>query len=103
MKIQIWSRGTSGTVAVTVALYPGEWFKFTAQLNYPRGGGGGNRYQLYRRLDWPQSRFERMQKLLPPGFELRTIRPVESRYTAYVILAAKSEEILFSVTKRPEL
>jgi len=43
---------------------------------------GKNRNPLYRRLGGPQSRSGRVLKIsLPPGFDLRTVQPVASRYT----------------------
>ena len=44
------------------------------------------RYPLYRRLGGPQGR---MRKILPPpGFDPRTVQPVASRYTDWVVPAA---------------
>jgi len=43
---------------------------------------GKTRYALYRRLGGLQGRSGRVRKISPtPGFELRTGRPVTSRYT----------------------
>ena len=40
------------------------------------------RYPLYRRLGGPQGRSGRVRKISPPpGFDIRTIQPVASRYT----------------------
>jgi hypothetical protein len=45
------------------------------------------RYALYRSLDAPQGRFGRVQKVSPlPGFDLRTVQSIASRYTDYAIL-----------------
>ena len=46
------------------------------------------RYPLYSRLGGSQGRSGWVQQIsLPPGLDLRTIQPVASRYTMYVILA----------------
>ena len=43
---------------------------------------GKTRYPLYRRLGGPQGRSERVREILPPpGFYLRTVQPVASRFT----------------------
>jgi len=42
---------------------------------------GKTRYPLYKRLGGPQGRSGRMRKTSPPpGFDLRTVQPVASRY-----------------------
>jgi len=42
---------------------------------------GKTRYQLYRRLGWPQGRSGRVRKISPPpGFDSRTVQPLASRY-----------------------
>ena len=49
---------------------------------------GKTRYPLYRRLGGPQGRSGRVQKTSPPpGFDLRAIQPVASRYIDWAILA----------------
>ena len=49
---------------------------------------GKTGYALYRRLGGPQVRSGRVRKISPlPGFDLRTVQPVPSRYTNYAILA----------------
>jgi hypothetical protein len=54
---------------------------------------------IVQKAEWTPKPIGRVQKLsTPPEFELRTIRPVDSRCTVYAILATKSEEIPFSVT-----
>jgi hypothetical protein len=59
---------------------------------------------IVQKAEWILKPIGRVQKLsTPPGFELRTIRPVDGRYTVYAILTTNSEEIPFSVAKRPEL
>jgi hypothetical protein len=46
---------------------------------YPRGK---TRYPLYGRLGEPQGRSGRVRKISrPPGFDIRTVQPVTSRYT----------------------
>ena len=55
-------------------------------MSTPRPGrfipGNETRYPLYRRLGGPQGRSGRARKnLAPPGFDPRTVQPVESRYT----------------------
>jgi len=43
---------------------------------------GKTRYALCRRLGGPQGRSGQVRKiLLPPGFDLRAVQPVVSRYT----------------------
>jgi len=44
---------------------------------------GKTRYLLYRRLGGPQGR----KISTPPGFDLRTVQPVASRYTDWAIPA----------------
>jgi len=49
---------------------------------------GKTRYPLYRRLGGPQGRSGQVRKIWsPPGFDPRTVQPVASRYTDYVIPA----------------
>jgi len=46
------------------------------------------RYPLYRRPDGSQDRSGRVRKIsLPSGFDLRTVKPVASRYTDWAIPA----------------
>jgi hypothetical protein len=46
------------------------------------------RYPFYKRLSGPQGRCGRVRKYhTPPGFDPRTLHPVASRYTDYVIPA----------------
>ena len=43
---------------------------------------GKTRYPLFRRMDGPQNRSERVRKISPTsGFDPRTIQPVVCRYT----------------------
>jgi hypothetical protein len=57
----------------------------TSRPLYPPGK---TQYPLYRRLGEPQGRSGRVQKVSPqPGFNLRTVRPVASRYTDWAIPA----------------
>jgi len=50
--------------------------------------GRENRYPLYTRLEEPQGRSEREQKISrSPGFDPRIVRPVASRYTDWAISA----------------
>jgi len=45
-------------------------------------------YPLYRRLGWPQGRSGLVRNISPPsGFDPRTVQPVASRYTDWVIPA----------------
>ena len=47
---------------------------------------GKTRYPLHRRLDGPQGRSGQVRKISPPpGFNPRTVQPVGSRYTDWVI------------------
>ena len=46
------------------------------------------RYPLYRRLDGPQGRSGRVQKISPPlEFDPRTVRPIASHYIDWAIPA----------------
>ena len=75
----------SSILSLPSALDAGGW-------SMPRPGrftpGKETWYPLYRRLGGPQGRSGRVQKISPPpGFDPRTVQPVESRYTNYTILA----------------
>jgi hypothetical protein len=49
---------------------------------------GKNRYLLYRRLGGPKGRSGQVRKISPPpGFDLRTVLSVASRYTDWAIAA----------------
>ena len=49
---------------------------------------GKNWYPLYRRLDGPQGRSGKVQKISPqPQFDPQTVQPVASHYTHCAILA----------------
>jgi hypothetical protein len=49
---------------------------------------GKTRYPLYRRLGGPQGRSGQVRKISPPpGFDLRTAKPLASRCTDYAISA----------------
>jgi len=49
---------------------------------------GDTQYPLYRRLDGPQSRTERVQNISsPPGFDPRTFQHVSIRYIDWTIAA----------------
>jgi hypothetical protein len=49
---------------------------------------GKTRYALYKRLGGPPSRSVQVRMMSsPPGFDLRSVHPVASRYTAYAIPA----------------
>jgi hypothetical protein len=51
---------------------------------------------LCKRLGGPQGRSGQVRKILPlPRFDLRTVRPVASRYTDYAILA----HVLYSMQR----
>jgi len=51
---------------------------------------GKNQHPLYRRMGGPQGRSGRLRKISPrPGFDLRTVQPVASRYTDWAIPAHK--------------
>ena len=55
--------------------------------------------QLYKRLGGPQGRSGRVRKIShKPGFELRTVQPVEIRYTEWVIPAHNCEYITYLLT-----
>jgi hypothetical protein len=54
-----------------------------------------SRYSLYRRLGGPQGRSGRVRKISSPlGFVYRTVQPVASRYTYYVIPAHGQPPVL---------
>jgi hypothetical protein len=61
---------------MTSALEGGEWS--AARRTLPPGK---TRYPVYRRLGGPQGRSGRVENLVPPGFDLRTVKLVVSRYT----------------------
>ena len=45
---------------------------------------GETRYPLYMRLGGPQGRSGQVRKISPPpGFDPRTVQPIDSRYTDY--------------------
>jgi hypothetical protein len=45
---------------------------------------GKTRYPLYRRVSGPQGRSGQVRKISPPpGFDPRTVQPVDSRYTVW--------------------
>jgi hypothetical protein len=47
---------------------------------------GMTQYPLYRRLGGPQGRSRQVRKISPPpGFDPRTVQPVASRYTPYML------------------
>jgi hypothetical protein len=51
---------------------------------------GKTRYPLYRRVGGPEGWSGQVRKIWPPpGFDLRTIQPVGSRYTDWAIPAAE--------------
>jgi len=58
-------------------------------------------YPLYRRLSGPQGRSGRVRKISSqPGFDHRTVQPVASRYTDWVLPAHKKKKIQ-DIRKRP--
>jgi hypothetical protein len=65
---------------LTSALDRGGW-------STPRPGRftpGKTLYPMYRRMVGPQSRSGHVRKIFPPpGFDLRNVQPVASRYTDY--------------------
>jgi hypothetical protein len=51
-------------------------------------GVGGQLHAPTALLGWPQGQSGRLRKISPPpGFDPRTVQPVESRYTDYAIPA----------------
>ena len=49
---------------------------------------GKTRYPLYRKLGVPRGRYGQVRKISPPpGFDLRTVQFVASRYTDWAIAA----------------
>jgi hypothetical protein len=78
MKAQIGSRGIT-------LLLPGPR---RGQRHAPAIPTGRSRYPLNRKLGGLHSRSGWRRKIsLPPGFDLRTVQPVTSRYTDYAIPA----------------
>jgi hypothetical protein len=74
----------SSTLSLTSALYGGGWS--TSRLGHFTPGKE-TQYPLYGRLGGAQGRCRRVRKIsappppLPPGFDLRTFQPLESRCT----------------------
>jgi hypothetical protein len=63
---------------MTSALEGGEWSAARPGRTLPPGK---TRYQLYRGLGGSQGRYGQVRKISPPpGFDLRTVQPVVSRY-----------------------
>ena len=57
---------------------------------------GQTRYPVYRRMGGPQGRSRRVWKISPPpGFDIRTVQPVASRYTDWPISATTFKSLLF--------
>jgi len=75
---------------MTAALEEGEW-------STPRPGRilppGKTRYPLYRRLGGPQSRSGRAENLVYTGIRFRTVQPVVSRYTDWVLFNLENLQI----------
>ena len=66
---------------MTTALEGGEGSASRPSRSLPPGN---TRYPLNRRLGGPQGRSGQVRKISPPpGFDLRTVQPVASRYTDY--------------------
>jgi hypothetical protein len=66
------------TLSLTSALDGGGWSTSVSGRFTPRQE---TRYPLFRRLGWTQGRSGRVRKIsAPPGFDRRTVQPVESRY-----------------------
>ena len=83
-KAQMGSRGIA-LLTLTSAIDGVGW-------STPRPGlfirGKETRYPLYRRLNWPHGRSERVRKILsPPGFDPLTVQAVASRHTDNAIPA----------------
>jgi hypothetical protein len=77
----------SSTLALTSVLDRSGW---STRRPCPFTPGKETFYPLYRRLVGPQGQSERVRKISPPpppGFDPRTINPVTSRYTDWVIPA----------------
>jgi hypothetical protein len=68
---------------------PRRWMGVGGQRHAPAALPAGKiRYALYRRLGGPQSRSGWVRKIsTPPGFDPRTVQPVESRYIDWAIPA----------------
>ena len=63
---------------MTAALEGCEWSAALPDRTLPPGK---TRYPVYRRLGGPQGRSGQAENFAPPGFDLRTVQPVASRYT----------------------
>ena len=62
---------------------------------------GKTRYPLYRRLCAPQGRSGQVREISPtPGFDLRTIQPVASRYTDRAIRPTKTKRDIVQIKER---
>jgi hypothetical protein len=62
---------------------------------------GKTLHPLYRRLNGPQDRSGRVRKISPPpGFDLRTVQPVASRYTDCFTLASGEGHPTHNKTKK---
>ena len=60
---------------------------------------GKTRYQLYRRLGGLQGRSGEVRKISPPpGFDLRTVQPVASRYTDWATRPTQHEAAESKIT-----
>jgi hypothetical protein len=69
----------SSTLSLTTALEEGEGSASRPGRSLPPGK---TRYPLYRRVGGPQGQSGQVRKIPPlPGFDLRTVQPVGSRYT----------------------
>jgi len=67
---------------MTAALEGGEWSTARPGRTLPPGK---TRYPFYRRLGGPQGRSGRAENFVPTGIRSRTVQPVVSRYTDWVI------------------
>jgi hypothetical protein len=62
---------------------------------------GKTRYPLYRRLGGPQGRSGRVRKFsIPPGFDPRTVQPVDSRYNDWATGPKFNECNILKITSR---
>jgi hypothetical protein len=80
----------SSTLSLTSAVDVSRWSTPHHRCSTPEKE---TQYPFYRRLDGLEARSGRMQKVSPPtDFAYRTVQPVTSRYTNYVIPAYLTAE-----------
>ena len=84
---------------MTAALEGSEWSAARPGRSLPPGK---TRYALYNRLDGPQGRSGRAEGLVPPGFDPRTIQPVDCRYTDYATRPTRQATLDGKIRRRKD-